>query len=424
MENEELLKELSQNCGISSQEYLNILKNIKSKDNNDLSIESINMDEEVKKTTSKVRLLTGIPEIDNLTKGLGTGVHVLAGFRKCCKSTLALNLIYRALNEGLNVCLISLEMSKIDVINTLVSLHSFEVNPQSAITRDELSMMYELDREQYNDYLYSFMSLPGDLIIYTEKDIEDNVKRPVVSVNCPANFNSLFNKANSSCYYKTGKPVQVLVVDNINCIRSWNGSSGENAYSNISNFFRQSSLNFGDRLREGHEDEENYRIDYDDDDCYGNTPVICLLLCQINRTGGKEALYNGFYPDSCVAETVNIERDATTIIPIYTNQMYIESNIAMVKLEASRYSKAMLGPVEVPVYLQYGKIGYPIEHINMDEEKKKALLFQNNFRMVRVELPDGDIQEIILPKDAPLPDGYRETDKILLSFMEDEDDEE
>lgn len=120
MENEELLKELSQNCGISSQEYLSILKNIKSKNNNDLSIESINMDEEVKKTTSNVRLLTGIPEIDNLTKGLGTGVHVLAGFRKCCKSTLALNLIYRALNEGLNVCLLSLEMSKIDVINTLV----------------------------------------------------------------------------------------------------------------------------------------------------------------------------------------------------------------------------------------------------------------------------------------------------------------
>ena len=102
----------------------------------------------------------------------------------------------------MNVCLLSLEMSKIDIINTLVSLHSFEVNPNAAITRDELSMLYDLDREKYNGYLYSFMSLPGNLIIYTEKDIEANVKRPILLTYSEANFNSLFNKANKSCYNK------------------------------------------------------------------------------------------------------------------------------------------------------------------------------------------------------------------------------
>lgn len=410
MENEEILKELSAKCGISSQEYLNILKTMKLKNENDLSIEGINIDEEVKNTTSSVKLLTGIPDIDNLTKGLGTGVHVLAGFRKCCKSTLALNLIYRALNEGLNVCLLSLEMSKIDVINTLVSLHTFEVNPKSAITRDELALTYELDREKYNEYLYSFMSLPGNLIIYTEKDIENNAKKNRMCTYTDSNLIDIFNETNKSCYNKTGKAVQVLVVDNINCIRTWGiSTTGEKAYSKASNFFRQSALNFGDMLQD---EEEN---------SYGNTPVICLLLCQINRTGGKEALYNGFYPDSCIAETVNIERDATTIIPIYTNQMYIESNIAMVKLEASRYSKAMLGPVDIPVYLQYGKLGYPIEKINVNEEKMKTLKLQNNFRLVRVELPNGDIKDILLPKDSPIPEGYEETDKIVFDF--DEEDE-
>lgn len=405
MKNEKLLKELAENCGISSQEYLDILKAIKSNNDNDLSIENIDIDNEVKNTASSTKLLTGIPDIDNLTKGLGAGVHVLAGFRKCCKTTLALNLIYRALNEGLNVCLLSLEMSKIDVINTLVSLHTFEVNPKSAITREELSMIYELDREQYNEYLYSFMSLPGNLIIYTENDIVNNDEKYVRYVYCGDNFSSLFDKANSSCYHKTGKSVQVLVVDNINCFRSWCGTSGEKAYSNASNFFRLSALHFGNCLR----DEDNC--------CYGNTPVICLLLCQINRAGGKEALYNGFYPESSIAETVNIERDATTIIPIYTNQMYIESNIAMVKLEASRYSKAMLEPVEVPVYLQYGKIGYPIEKINVNDKKKDALKLKNKFRLVRVELPDGNIKDILLPKGAPIPEGYTETDKITLDFI-------
>lgn len=404
----DIIKELSEEYGISSEEYINILNEKKLKNEVDLSVESIDLDEEVKNTSSSVKLLTGIPDIDNLTKGLGTGVHVLAGFRKCCKSTLALNLIYRALNEGLNVCLLSLEMSKIDIINTLVSLHSFEVDPKSAITRDELALQYQLDREQYNNYLYSFMSLPGNLIIYTENDLENNAKSHKDFTYTESNLNDMFNKANKSCYNKTGESVQVLVVDNINCIRTWGiGTTGEKAYSKASNFFRKSALNFGDMLQD---EEEN---------SYGNTPVICLLLCQINRTGGKEALYNGFYPDSCIAETVNIERDATTIIPIYTNQMYIESNIALIKLEASRYSKAMLGPVDIPIHLEYGKLGYPIEKVNVNVEKIKALKLQNKFRLVRVELPNGDIKDIILPKDAPIPAGYKETDKITLEWEKD-----
>lgn len=220
MEKEKLLNELSSVCGISSEEYIDILKNMKQKNNCDLTIENINLDNEIKNTTSSVKLLTGIPDIDNLTNGLRTGVHVIAGFRKCCKSTLAINLIYRALNEGLNVCLLSLEMSKIDILNTLISLHSFEVDPKTAITRDALAMTYELDREQYNNYLYSFLSLPGNLIIYTEKDLEDNaVGFPTYSEE---NLNNMFDKANTCCYEKSSKPVQVLVVDNINCIRVWN----------------------------------------------------------------------------------------------------------------------------------------------------------------------------------------------------------
>lgn len=289
-------------------------------------------------------------------------------------------------------------MSKIDVLNTLVSLHSFEVDSKSATTRDELSMIYELDRNRYNSYLYSFLSLPGNLTIITEKELDENTKFSSSYTYSNKNLNNVFNKVNESCYKKNQQPVQLLVVDNINCIRNWEGKAGEKAYSDASNFFRKAALNFGDAPNE------------DNKVVCGGTPVICLLLCQINRTGGKEALYNGFYPDSCIAETVNIERDATTIIPIYTNQMYIESNIAMVKLEASRYSKAMLGPVEVPVYLQYGKIGYPIGQININEDKIKILKLQNKYRVVRVELPNGEEQDILLPKGAPIPTGCTEVE--------------
>ena len=57
---------------------------------------------------SNLRLFTGIPEVDAITNGLRPGLTVIAGFTKCCKTTLTLNIILKALNEGKNVGLLSL----------------------------------------------------------------------------------------------------------------------------------------------------------------------------------------------------------------------------------------------------------------------------------------------------------------------------
>lgn len=415
--------------GMTVEEYLRVLNNIRDKAA-DVSISNMNIDEEAKNTTSSIRLLTGVPEIDNLTKGLTTGVHVIAGFRKCCKSTFAINMIYRALNDGLNVVLLSLEMSKIDVLNTLISLHSFEVNAETAITRDELAAIYELDREAYNNRLYSFLSLPGQLIIYTEEDLARNAEKyNFHHIYNERNLDSIFVEANQVCYNKTGKQVQVLVVDNINCIRTWGGKgTGEYAYSNASNYFRRVALSFGkktvDPVDEDSQDEEITS-------CTGGAPVICLLLCQINRAGGEKASFNGFYPESCIAETVNIERDATTIIPIYTNANYLESNIAFIKLEASRYTKSMLHQVEIPANLEYGKLGIPIGQINVDKEKEQKLRIEKKYKVVYVKTPEGKKTEILVPVGEELPDGYEEiiessdeSEECGLFFVDDDDEEE
>ena len=152
----------------------------------------------MKKDISNVKLYTGVPEIDNLTKGLKQGLHVISGFRKCCKSTFAINMIYRALNDGLNVCLLSLEMSKMEIINILLSLHSYECDSLTAINRDELLMLYELDRDKYNDYLFSFLSLKGNLFIITEKEIE---AKSYKSIYCEETLDNVMNRE---------KPNQIL----------------------------------------------------------------------------------------------------------------------------------------------------------------------------------------------------------------------
>lgn len=391
----DLIKKYANEFGINEDEYINIMnqKAIESS-----FIDDIDVEEEMKKSSNALRIMTGIPEIDDLTNGLCAGIHVIAGFRKCCKSTLALNLIYRALNEGKNVCLLSLEMSKIDVLNILLSLHSFECNPETAVTREELINLYELDREKYNEILYSFLSLPGSLVICTEKDLQiNNENQPIYSEE---NLDRVFTYINSISYKKTKQPIRVLVVDNINCIRVWDKKiMGEMAYSKASNYFRRISLNFGKNTCD---EECNIK--------YGNEPVILLLLAQVNRSGGKEALYSGFYSESSIAETVNIERDATTIIPIYVNSESISYGTAYIKLEASRYCQSMTYPVTIPINLQYGKIGYPLEKINTNSQKLKDIMISKKFKLIYVE-KDYEVNKILLPIGKELPEGFKEISK-------------
>ena len=156
---QKIIKYISSQCGISVDEYKKLERAV-SGNQNDLTLQGLDISKEMKKSTSNIRLLTGIQELDNLTGGLRAGVNVISGFRKCCKSTFALNLVYRALNDGMNVCLLSLEMTKADVINMLISLHSFELDPKTAITRDEIENCYNNSRDKYNDYLNSFFCLP------------------------------------------------------------------------------------------------------------------------------------------------------------------------------------------------------------------------------------------------------------------------
>lgn len=370
---DKIIKYISSQCGISVDEYKKIERAV-SDNQNDLTLQGLDISKEMKKSTSNIRLLTGIQELDNLTGGLRAGVNVISGFRKCCKSTFALNLVYRALNDGMNVCLLSLEMTKADVINMLISLHSFELDPKTAITRDEIENCYNNSRDKYNDYLNSFLSLPGNLIIYTEDDI------------CTYNesqFNDKFNLANECFICKNNKITDLLVVDNINCIREWGKSTGEKAYTNASNYFRKVSLSFG-------MPENGYNL----------KPVICLLLCQINRAGGKDAGYSGFYPESCIAETVNIERDATTIIPIYVNPKG-EREEALIKLEASRYSKPMDNEVSVPMVLRYGKIGPRITKININQSKIKLREELSKYEEKYIEYGNR-IMKIIYPKNKSM----------------------
>lgn len=59
---ENKIEEFSSKCGLNSQEYLQLLKSIKLKNSvGYLSVDNMDIDAEVKNTTSGVKLLTGIP---------------------------------------------------------------------------------------------------------------------------------------------------------------------------------------------------------------------------------------------------------------------------------------------------------------------------------------------------------------------------
>lgn len=322
-----------------------------------MDLDLTNLEEE---QYSNLRLFTGIPEVDSITNGLRPGLTVIAGFTKCCKTTFTLNIILKALNEGKNVCLLSLEMTKRSVLNALVSLLTYEIDPEASLTRDELDELYHLDRNGYNKKLNLLKSLPGTLIVLSEKELEESVTGTFRYSE--ENLNRVFENANKYFVDTTGKEAEVVAVDNINCIKKWENTTSESGYTQASNYFRKISLNFAPY------------VDYDTNGSkkqYGGKPVIMLLVSQVNRTGGQQALEWGYYPPSCIAETVSMERDCTALISILV-QPFV-NDVARIKLELSRFSAVMDMSVDCPLNLPYAKVGLPLGEINIDKELYESL---------------------------------------------------
>lgn len=297
----------------------------------------IDLYEESKKRTVNGTLKTYVPEIDDLTGGIETGtVTVISGFAGCGKSTWAVNIAYKNAKNGHSVVYISLEMTQTDLLFNLISLHSLDPKfkgkaiPSSIIRRhqmnDEQEKYFKFVADDYNK------TVAPNLRILTEVSFHDFSQGEVREV-----------------LYRLDdiKPIEAVFVDQANLLKFYGKSKFSNvgdAINEYVSFFRRMSISFrknADSVRQ----------------------IATFMLCQCNRQGylkaqnQKDQNMKGKYDMTAIAEANELERAASLILMIYSDDDLKLIEEARVQLLKSRFGKCQGVPIPVCFKADFSQIG-------------------------------------------------------------------
>ena len=280
-----------------------------------------------------VYIKTGLPPIDNISNGIPLGaVIVVMGGTGSFKTMTTTNICYNAMIEGFNVCYISLEIPKYHMFSNLISRHSFSGKFSKPLKSRDIreKNLNEEDRAQ--------------LEVITD-DIENNINAQFVILDETdfksydiSGFETKIMQTDNLCYEKTGKGIDVLVLDHAQLLK-FSGSKVMDPFAVINyyvSWLRQMSLNF---LRQGRK-----------------TAVI--IVSQASRSGTEYASkHDGQFLITHAAEANEIERSASMMISVFANETSRESNEITVHLLKSRNSETMPEPQQVRINPQYYMVG-------------------------------------------------------------------
>jgi len=109
-------------------------------------------------------LQTGYTDIDSLLGGLQVGLHIVAGRPSMGKTAWALSLLYSVASLGKRVCLVSLEMTKEQLITRLISycsgVNSLNLERGGLIVGNELYLFTADEQRIINEAIDYVNSLP------------------------------------------------------------------------------------------------------------------------------------------------------------------------------------------------------------------------------------------------------------------------
>ena len=254
--------------------------------------------EEIEKNINKKEdfsLYTGYFDLDDLTDGLHNGELTVIGARPGVgKTTFSLQLAENIAKKGKNVCYVSLEMSKVQMIQKLLSLRT-GVNSRKIrngdMTEDE-KMLVGTECMQLGELNFKLITKAS-----TIQQIEISARR-----------------------LKNQNKLDLLIIDYLQLLRN-NGkfNSREQEVADISRILKLLSLEL-------------------------DIPIIAL--CQLNRNASKQA------PTLAdIRESGSIEQDADNVIFLY--QENTENDIVTVDLQKQRAGN--IGKIELKFYKNLSK---------------------------------------------------------------------
>lgn len=277
---------------------------------------------------------TGIAPVDEVVGGLKAGqASVVAGFTGMGKSICSVSIMHSAIEQGFNVCYISLELSAEHLMYNLISRHSLCNKFSKKIEHRKLKSK-TLSRTEWDyiktDILPDLDNMSGKFYILDERDIE--------AYNYFA-FDNKLQEIENLCFKETGKGLDLIIVDHIQMLSFSNedSKSSENTIINgWCNYFRKQCMDFLKSKRAIH----------------------VILVSQINRQGYLKAIKNnGMYNLTALKEANEIETCASVILGIFSDTALIASNQVKVGVlknrDGSRFGDAYI----VPANYSYQLIG-------------------------------------------------------------------
>lgn len=293
-----------------------------------------------KAKTAPTGLLTFVQEVDSIIGGMQTGtVSVLAAYVANFKSVWGTNIAYNNTYQmGYNVCVLSLEVPKEEVLMNILCRHSydpkfsqFEFIPHEGIRRGTLT-------EEQESYLFNTI-LP---------DLNNNSKGKLFILDETDFANMSYSEIRATLYKiddlakeQTGTGLDAIIVDHCHLLKyTDNASKGksENAIINdYVSFFRRLTIKFRKLPKENPDDEQKY------------SQLSTILLAQTNRKGYEQACKKrGAYNLLALSEANEIERSAYRVMSIWTDDLLKESKEAMVCVLKNR--SGMTNYTPTPVY--------------------------------------------------------------------------
>lgn len=286
-----------------------------------------------RKKNQSTGLLTFVKEIDEKIGGLPMGgVSVLFGYVAQFKSLMANNIAYgNAKKLNYNIVIVSLEVSKEDVLINMLSRHSYQpqFSKYPAIPHQKIRTCgLSADEE---DYLFSvvapdFYSTGGKIVILDETDFK---------TFSFAEIRQKLEEVDDSLLKETGYGVDAVLWDHANLFKfNGSGAKKQSEGSEINeyvSFIRKMSIAF--RRLPG---EKDFR------------KVHMLILAQANREGYKRAhKLKGVYDLRAISEANELERGAQQIFSIYTNEDLKVAKEATMQILKNRTGATMIDPCSI-----------------------------------------------------------------------------
>lgn len=268
----------------------------------------------------------GIDFIDDQYPGTTPGSFtIIGGYTGSMKTTLAVNHIFIGMLQGYNSVYFSLEVSEEDLIYNLMSLYTITCTSEP-IKRDDIKKLKFKDKEKFNKIFTDLMSLPGKINIYDESMIESYSQTA---------FNSIIHKVDEEFKEKTSRGLDIIVLDHAQLLKydsdSKNNIDPYKVLNSWTDYFRK----FASR---------------------DNKAVI--LVSQTSRGGYEYATkHGGQYLLTGLAEANELERGATCVITVYSNDELKSSGQLSVQILKSRYSPPMLEPITTDIKPEYYLVG-------------------------------------------------------------------